>query len=225
MFGGNEMVGEEKTRLGDFWRVKIVKCACYFTSVRLVFRLLTAAFSQARPRGSPSQGPLPRSEAKVPPSPSLISFGAALTPTAVPKSRFTEMCQTQPALSALTYLQTTLSSVVDHTDEAEASAFRACMAALLAAPSSNNPDEDFSMDDDDDSDDEAPEAETAGREGGVGAKEEDKEVPLTPELFAQRQALFEDLLDFFPDGERQPREDLRDLAMPRRDGVIGGRFG
>ena len=52
--------------------------------------------------------------------------------------RFTEMCQTQPTVTALTYLQTTLAEVVDHTDEAEASAFRSCMASLLAAPSSQN---------------------------------------------------------------------------------------
>ena len=57
------------------------------------------------------------------------------------------MCQTSPTLSALTYLQTTLSSVVDHSDEDETAAFRACMAALLAAPASDNDD---SMDDSDD---------------------------------------------------------------------------
>lgn len=112
------------------------------------------------------------------------------------------MCQTQPTLSALTYLQTTLSSVVDHTDEAEASAFRSCMASLLAAPAKNNYDE--SMDEDDDED-------------GEERQPQEKPTELTSELYAQRHALFEVLLNFFPDGETQPKDDLRDMATRRWD--------
>ncbi|GAA97110.1 uncharacterized protein L969DRAFT_90539 [Mixia osmundae IAM 14324] len=62
------------------------------------------------------------------------------------KQRFIEMCGQSPAMSALVYLQTSLSSVTNHSDEREAAAFRACMASLLARPTEGVPtDVDLSM--------------------------------------------------------------------------------
>ncbi|KAL8292037.1 hypothetical protein RQP46_001503 [Phenoliferia psychrophenolica] len=140
------------------------------------------------------------------------------------KQKFTEMCRTQPTLSALIYLQTTLSSVVDHTDEAEASAFRSCMAALLAAPASNNSYDDDSMADGDEDDDDSSMSASALSVRPVQPDGDQPGAALTPELFAQRHALFEELLDYFPDDERQPREDLRNMTQSRRDSQLVGRF-
>lgn len=50
------------------------------------------------------------------------------------RQKFAEMCRTQPSIAALTYLQTSVSSVVNHHVAAEAAAFRSCMAELLSAP-------------------------------------------------------------------------------------------
>lgn len=121
------------------------------------------------------------------------------------------MCQTRPTLIALDYLQNDLASVVDHTDAVESAAFRSCMAALLSAPARNNCDVNMadgeaaaggagSEDDDDDED---------GDDDGASAEKD-------PELYKARQTLFEQLLDFVPDGERQPKELLSDLAMTMR---------
>lgn len=56
------------------------------------------------------------------------------------------MCQTQSTVSALTYLQTQLAAVVNHSDEDETSAFRACMQFVLSAPVSNNHDDEMMED-------------------------------------------------------------------------------
>lgn len=115
------------------------------------------------------------------------------------------MCQTRPTLVALDYLQTTLASVVDHTDAAEASSFRLCMTALLSAPASNNCEVQMTED------------------GSIVADDvestssfESDSAEVDEKLYEQRQKLFEELLDFVPDEERQPREDLRDICS-RRD--------
>jgi hypothetical protein len=112
-----------------------------------------------------------------------------------------EMCQTAPTLTALHYLQTSLSSVVDHTDEHEASSFRACMAAVLSAPASHNCE--VSMDED--------------VEGSLSSLDEAdaKASERDPELYRRRHELFESVLEFVPDEMRQPKEDLRDVATRR----------
>ncbi|KAM0749031.1 hypothetical protein T439DRAFT_327521 [Meredithblackwellia eburnea MCA 4105] len=196
MFGGNPHQEFGATRLDDFWRLRIY-------------------------RSTPEEA-------------------LRKTRFLIRKQKFTEMCQTQPTLAALTYLQTTLSSVVDHTDEDEASAFRACMAALLAAPS-NSSGEGEVLDDsemgsspscssssqDGDGDEEVEgmnESMLSSQTSAVLAMKEG-ETTLTSELYEHRHRLFEELLDFFPDCERQPREDLRDMAQSRRDEVVRGRFG
>ncbi|KAG9309268.1 Muskelin N-terminus-domain-containing protein [Chiua virens] len=48
------------------------------------------------------------------------------------RQRFREMCEEQPAVKALRYLQTEVSEVVDHTNPEEASVFRALLAHLLS---------------------------------------------------------------------------------------------
>ena len=127
------------------------------------------------------------------------------------------MCRVQPTLSALSYLQTTLSSVVDHTDEAEASAFRACMASLLAAPASNNAYEDDIMTDEDGDDASSMSASLMSVRPAPLPDGDAEGFELSSELFAQRHALFEELLEFFPDLERQPREDLKNMAQTGKD--------
>lgn len=142
---------------------------------------------------------------------SFASNGPSAFPSSSARARtdsrphsFTEMCQTRPTLVALDYLQTTLASVVDHTDAAEASSFRLCMTALLSAPASNNCEvataEDVSILTDGES--------TSSLEGDSAEVDE--------KLYAQRQHLFEQLMDFVPDEDRQPREDLKDICT-RRD--------
>lgn len=97
---------------------------------------------------------------------------------------------------ALEYLQTTLSAVVDQADEAEASEFRECMAALLLAPARPE-DED----------------ELAGVESGVGGIEEVVDEELAKRLYAERQQLFERLVtEYLPREEQAEPADLRDLC-------------
>lgn len=114
------------------------------------------------------------------------------------------MCQTAPTLTALTYLQSSLSSVVDHTSESEAAAFRSCMTSLLSAPASHN-NYDERMDDDD--------AMVSSTVFERGAGDAPVEAGDNVELFKQRHQLFEQLLGFFPDTLCQPKDDLRDLAV------------
>jgi hypothetical protein len=49
----------------------------------------------------------------------------------VRRQRFREMCEEQPAVKALRYLQTEVSDVVDHTNPEETSVFRSLLAHLL----------------------------------------------------------------------------------------------
>lgn len=121
------------------------------------------------------------------------------------------MCQTRPTLVALHYLQNTLAAVVDHSDLAEASSFRLCMTALLSAPASNNCEvpmmEDGSILGGEDVEGSTSSLEGEGGAGGGQSAEKDEE------LYQARMRLFEELLEFVPEEERQPKEDLKDLAM------------
>ncbi|ORY89609.1 Muskelin N-terminus-domain-containing protein [Leucosporidium creatinivorum] len=130
----------------------------------------------------------------------------------VRKQRFTEMCQTRPTLVALHYLQNTLAAVVDHTDLAEASSFRLCMTALLSAPASNNCEVPM-MEDGSILGGEDVEGSTSSLEGEGGAGGGGQSAEKDEELYQARMRLFEELLEFVPEEERQPKDDLRDLAM------------
>ncbi|KAK4054316.1 hypothetical protein OIO90_003549 [Microbotryomycetes sp. JL221] len=157
--------------------------------------------------------------------------------------RFTEMCQTRPTLMALDYLQTTLSSVVDHSDQDEANQFRQCMTSLLSAPPKNNCDVTMSNastsslpshhaivgdnveEDGSTSVSNLDEVSTTTSSSTVSLNEEEpisiqsngsisNEVK-TKLLYQQRQELFEKLMEFMMDNETQPKLDLIDLANKR----------
>ncbi|SGZ26947.1 BQ5605_C025g10006 [Microbotryum silenes-dioicae] len=121
----------------------------------------------------------------------------------VRKQRFTEMCQTRPTLIALQYLQDSIGQVVDHTDEDEASAFRACMIAVLSAPPRNNCEVDMNVEND-------PSA--ASPTNSTTTSVDENPVVLGGELYTKRHELFENLLGFVPASEAQPKEDLKDVA-------------
>jgi len=127
------------------------------------------------------------------------------------RQRFAELCLTSPPLLALEYLQTTLSAVVDHSDQAEAEAFRGCMTSLLTAPPRADVDMGGSV---------ASLASwgggaAGGANGGEGVEGVDAELEAT--LYGDRQALFERLVEeFVPRGEGAEGEDLRDLCTGGR---------
>ncbi|GAA5867132.1 hypothetical protein JCM8547_006249 [Rhodosporidiobolus lusitaniae] len=126
------------------------------------------------------------------------------------KQRFTELCLTSPTVLALQYLQTSLSSVVDHSSPSESAAFRGCMSALLSAPPGHNIDVEMV---------DSFELEGGGEKEGAGKEGKYKE----------RHGLWEEVIEFFPRSERQPEEDLEDTGRLVRvwkggAGGSGGRF-
>ena len=98
------------------------------------------------------------------------------------------MCTSVPTLLALQYLQNDLSSVVDHSSPSESTAFRSCMTALLSAPPQHNVDVSL------DGSGELPSLD------GIKTEEFAK--------YTERHKLFEELIESFPRGERQPVEKL-----------------
>ncbi|BGP17263.1 hypothetical protein JCM10213_008183 [Rhodosporidiobolus nylandii] len=117
----------------------------------------------------------------------------------VRKQRFAELCRTSPTVFALSYLQTALSSVVDHSSPTESAAFRACMAAVLSAPPTHNIDVEMgdSL--------ESLSSSVSGSGGDVGSGADEAQ-------YKERHALFEKICAFFPKRDRQPEEDLQDAA-------------
>ncbi|GAA6020449.1 hypothetical protein JCM11491_000250 [Sporobolomyces phaffii] len=115
-----------------------------------------------------------------------------MTKFLVRKQKFNEMCTTVPTVFALQYLQNDLSSVVDHSSPSESTAFRSCMTALLSAPPQHNVDMPL------DGSGELP------RLDGTPARERLE--------YRRRHELFEELMEFFPRGERQPVERLDQIG-------------
>jgi hypothetical protein len=107
------------------------------------------------------------------------------------------MCTSVPTVFALQYLQNDLSSVVDHSSPSESAAFRSCMTSFLSAPPQHNVD--MSLD----SSGELPTLTAEGAEGD--------------EKYRERQELFEELIEFFPRGERQPIETLEGAGRSLRN--------
>lgn len=120
---------------------------------------------------------------------------------------FAELCATAPTVLALQYLQNDLSLVVDHSSPTESAAFRACMAQLLAAPSSMNLDADAAL-----SSASRPPTPTAGEDGSS----------VDEGTYRERHALWEELARFVPRGMRQPDERLEDAARLLRVWDMGG---
>lgn len=164
--------------------------------------------------------------------------------------RFREMCEDMPPIKALSFLQTDVFAVVDHSDPVETDVFRSLLTHLLSpAPSSssspsppqessehadspprkrsrsNTPDGRWTdqLDDDDESttnstrtvdpnalkDIEDP-IENHARGGDAGK--------LTSKRFSQRDEIFESLLEFVSEGDKQPQGSLLDMV----DGDEGG---
>lgn len=112
------------------------------------------------------------------------------------------MCTSVPTVIALQYLQNDLSAVVDHSSPSESTAFRSCMTALLSAPPEHNVDVPL------DGSGELP----ALEHGGKNAQDE---------AYRARHKLFEELMAFFPLGERQPIEQLGQFSrMLRSKGSV-----
>ncbi|GAA5856389.1 hypothetical protein JCM8547_008721 [Rhodosporidiobolus lusitaniae] len=117
---------------------------------------------------------------------------------------FIELCATSPTVLALSYLQTSLSSVIDHSSPTESSAFRACMAAVLAAPARFDAEVDIEMD------------------GSFTSLAPYSYAADAGERYGERHELWEKLCGFFPRRERQPEEDLEDTGRLVRVWKKGG---
>jgi hypothetical protein len=134
-------------------------------------------------------------------------------------------------MSALLYLQTAVSSVTDHSNEAEAMSFRSCMAHLLAAPrqpaailTSEPMDEDTvetGGDDDAVPDETHEERMVASPDSGPRwpVKEADA-AAVDQATYEQRTKVFESLLRFFSPADRQPAEDVVDIVRWEADEVM-----
>lgn len=118
--------------------------------------------------------------------------------------RFVEMCSRESPISALLYLQTSLAAVVDHRDEAQATAFQQCMQNVITAPQSIFDDVDMN-------------GHYIDKEDPMAISQHYLPKLTTTEVSDQfwehRTRLFEDLLTFFPTGSmnQQPEEELVDL--------------
>jgi muskelin len=151
-----------------------------------------------------------------------VSFSPFVIPS--PSSgtvcRFIEMALKDPPVKALNFLQTEVSSVVDHEDPEETAAFRALLAHLLT-PSSSTPVTELKqrkrrtespgwtnrLDEDEPMADIFPE-----RPHVVPGllEAEDREV-LSDELYRRRTEVFESLLEFVGERAKQPRGELVQL--------------
>ncbi|KAF8893559.1 Muskelin N-terminus-domain-containing protein [Infundibulicybe gibba] len=166
------------------------------------------------------------------------------------QQQFREMCEETSPVKALNFLQTEVSSVVDHGDPCETETFRALLTHLLApAPTAlplkspspapehedspprkrsrpNTPEEHWTSRLDGDEEDCAGTPRVTGAVRSValrtlteapdawerGATADDGEVgKLGSERYAQRNAVFEALLEFVADEEKQPPGNLLDM--------------
>lgn len=136
-------------------------------------------------------------------------------------SRFREMCEDVPALKALNFLQTEVSSVVDHSDAKEAEVFRSLLTHLLApgetadaTPSPTNPHGACGQPG------QLP-AHTSSKLGmsisatGLQATVDPSEggdQAANAARFKQRNEVFESLLDFISDDAKEPHGNLLDIV-------------
>ncbi|KAF8320681.1 hypothetical protein DL93DRAFT_2152600 [Clavulina sp. PMI_390] len=130
--------------------------------------------------------------------------------------RYKEMCETEPSLVALQYLQLEVSAAVDHNDEDESASFQRLLSLLLSRPMSptsptasmqiplphptDNPaDIDMRIDE-------------VHANGGIAGESESHASKISPELHAQRMEAFEQLLAFIDPRAKQPKADIMDLV-------------
>jgi len=177
------------------------------------------------------------------------------------------MCEEQPAVKALRFLQTEVFAVVDHTNPEETSTFRALLAHLFSTPVTtddisaesastskevaaelseeppkkrsrpNTPDETWTsrLDDEDEDDEEIPDEGVSVAMTLSGQKrrhamllmdEDPEEIalrdsstkPLSAERFRQRTEVFESLLQFIGEDEKQPMGSLLNM-VDAEDGI------
>ncbi|OBZ70545.1 Muskelin [Grifola frondosa] len=158
------------------------------------------------------------------------------------QQQFREMCEDGPAIQALTFLQTQVSSVVDHSDVEETKTFRSLLSYLLAAPPQPTPTRSGTpaasgsgsgMDGEDSSpswirssSDSLVDVHTSSSKRSrpeaaspsVVRMEEDPvettagHTAPSPARFHQRTQLFERLLAFVNEDAKQPDENLLDLV-------------
>lgn len=117
-----------------------------------------------------------------------------------------ELCRTAPTLLALQYLQNDLASVVDHSSPLESASFRSCMTALMSAPARMNIDIPL------DGSQELPSP-------GVSDSGVDR---IDSSLYRERHALFEEIGQLAPQGDRQPDENLEDTSRLLRTWQMTG---
>lgn len=140
------------------------------------------------------------------------------------------MCEDAPPIKALTFLQTKVSSVVDHGDAEETATFRSLLSHLLAVPS--GPSVGASS-----TDGALPHAARVLSQGSnaclpgssdarplITFEEDQVETgmhtgsPVAPARFTQRTAMFERLLKFVNDDAKEPENDLLDIIP--MDGLL-----
>ena len=121
--GGEERSrpGLRETRLDDFWVMNLVRCV--LTSVDLGW-----VFDAVRGRAAPEEV-IRRAKYLV--RRQRCESSSWPRGSCSRLHRFREMCEEQPAVKALRYLQTEVSDVVDHTNPEETSVFRSLLAHLL----------------------------------------------------------------------------------------------
>jgi len=121
------------------------------------------------------------------------------------------MCQSEPNIDALNYLQTSLYSLINHEDIHEAAAYRQCMHHLLAAG---------------DGDEEMADEDEIISSAGSGMEEKDAIMASSQDFtftsmrgkavdrktWSQRTQTFTALLEFFPTALQEPIESLVDLV-------------
>lgn len=128
--------------------------------------------------------------------------------------RFREMCQDGDAVTALNFLQTEVSSCVDHQDQQETENFRLLLTDLLGVDTSRigrpaTPEEVWTN--------EIREQAVTGdklREVADPSEMEDSPStgkPLSGARFKQRMVLFESLMEFVSEEGKQPEKNLVDL--------------
>jgi muskelin len=144
------------------------------------------------------------------------------------------MCEDVPAIKALNFLQTDVSSVVDHGNREEEESFRALLSHLLAPSQILQPEpqatlsvtlepprkrsrpitpEDDPMDDSDTITDEQPTVVSIGSETltqGIDPKEQTPSI--SADRFKQRNEVFENLLEYVSPDAKYPPGNLLDLV-------------
>jgi hypothetical protein len=151
--------------------------------------------------------------------------------------RFIEMTARESLVEALNYLQTDVSSVVDHDDENESAVFRGLLEHLLTPASlaedtqpqangADEPGEDESAGDDASAGSETPKSSSSPPshlrqtlcaaedpvERQTGVESESRKTPVLGARYTQRTEVFESLLEFVGNEDKQPQGDLVELV-------------